>query len=393
MVAILEQNKKPSFLQRLNVGVGHGLNAGSQLLDAYRKEQQFHEENQSAKQLGIDLTGIRDPKMRQEAFAYTIENKNKQQKSFQDQISEDKRYQTIKDQFGEEYADLYRAAPEGGKTEILKQLMQMQQREGDLNSQLGITPNPELSNEKSKDAIKTIDYDKGLTPKERVKRQDDRYAKNLPLYEESINKRRSLDAQGEGLSILSELSPQISGFERLNINPMNGELLIPAAASAEAQRFVKTVNDFTTTAKDSYGARVSNFELDRFMKRLPTLANSEEGRRQIIRQMQIINDINLAYEKNLQEVIEEHGGIRNIDYDKAQQLAEKNAKTEISSLKKEFKNIDRDLDKQIEDRIENDFKKNSPKNKITVRMNDGSIGYIDKDKVVDFLKDKAGEVL
>ena len=40
-----------------------------------------------------------------------------------------------------------------------------------------------------------------------------------------------------------------------------------------------------------------------------------------------------------------------------------------------------------------EFKKNSPKDKIAVRKSDGEIGYINKDKVSAFIKNKAGEVL
>ena len=163
-------------------------------------------------------------------------------------------------------------------------------------------------------------------------------------------------------------------------------------ASPEAQRLVKTVNDFTTRAKDSYGARVTNFDLTQFMRRLPTLANSEEGRRQIIKQMQIINDINRTYEKSLHDVIDEYGGIRNIDYDQAEQMANKRSKSEIEKLKKEFKKIGTEYEISYNKAVDS-RKKITPKDHVSVERADGSQGYIPKDQVGNFLKIPGNKVL
>lgn len=306
-----------------------------------------------------------------------ITNRNTAQAQEEDQ----KRYDVIKGHFGEKAADIYRAAPEGGKTALLNALLEGAQRGVNFEDLL-YQVNPESSavrkdvventepglttKQLEKPSFKTIDYDRGLTPKERVKRQDARYSQNLPLYQESHKKVQGLEAEKDSLDTLSELSPKIGAMQRLNINPVNGELLIPALASPDAQRFVKTVNDFTVKAKDSFGSRISNFELDRFMKRLPTLANSEEGRRGIIRQMQIINDINTVRERKLQQVIDEHGGIRNIDYDKAERIADNESKAEVEGLKKEFKAIEGGLEKQYHEKIKETKKALVPPGRVAV---------------------------
>ncbi len=173
---------------------------------------------------------------------------------------------------------------------------------------------------------------------------------------------------------------------------MTGEILIPALASEAAQQFSKTINDFTVSAKDSYGSRVTNFDLNQFMKRLPNLANSEAGRKKIIEQMKIINDLNSLREKTLHDVIDKHGGIRNIDYDEAERLTNKKIKKQTDELKKKFINNNSSLDKEYS-KVLKDFKQNIPNNSVAVRFNDGNIAYIPKDKLKDFIKDKAGEEL
>jgi hypothetical protein len=124
----------------------------------------------------------------------------------------------------------------------------------------------------------------------------------------------------------------------LNVNK-EGNLALPFAASPEAQRFVKTLNEFSANAKDTYGSRVTNFDLQQYLKRFPTLLNSEEGRRQIIEQMKIVNEINSVYYKNLQDVFSKAGGARKIDSDVAEDLAEKRSQQSISELVKKFDSI------------------------------------------------------
>ncbi len=298
-----------------------------------------------------------------------------------DTEEEDKNYNFLKDFAGEKTADLYRAAPTGGKTKIIEHVIDTLQRGGNVEETL-------------KPHMKEADeQDKGLTPKEKAKRQGERYSQNLPLYQEANARYQSLGQQREHLEILKELSPGLTGIgNRLNINPSTGDLLVPAAASPEIQRYVKTINDFTTTAKDSYGARVTNFDLQQFMRRLPTLANSEEGRDQILEQMGIITEINELREKSLIDTIDTHGGIRNIDYDSAERIADKSIKGQVDNLRSKLKGISSRMDREYSEKIK-EIKSDSTKNKVAVQKADGSMGYIPKEKLSDFLKIEGNKAL
>ena len=193
----------------------------------------------------------------------------------------------------------------------------------------------------------------------------------MPIYQESANKLKGLESEGLSIQSLQNLNATDKlpkGLGRINVNFQTGELRLPFIASPEAQQFVKTVNDFTTKAKDTFGARITNFELNRFLRRLPTLMNSTEGRKSILRQMEIVNRLNTLNEQAILDTFEKVGGIRNIDYDEAERRARKEIAKESNDLKKEYVSLESDV---------KDFEKNN------IRMRDpaGNIRLVPKDQV------------
>ncbi len=223
----------------------------------------------------------------------------------------------------EDQINLYEAASVGGQTEVMKKILEDIDREK--------TPPGILS-------ANVEDKDKGLTPKERVERQEKRFSIQTPMVNDNNEKLSGLEGEERSISMLEELDKTGKvgeGVHNLNINPLTGSLIIPKAATAEEQLFVKTVNDFTVKAKESFGARVTNFELDRFMQRLPTLANSKEGRALIMRQMKIINQINQLERRALQGVFDRYG-VRNIDFPDAERIARSEIEDQKEELKKQY---------------------------------------------------------
>ena len=79
MVQIIQEGpRRQTFAQKLNIGVGRGLEQAQQLYNQYQQQQRMAQENEAAKRLGIDLSGIQDPKMRQEALSYALQGLNQQ---------------------------------------------------------------------------------------------------------------------------------------------------------------------------------------------------------------------------------------------------------------------------------------------------------------------------
>jgi uncharacterized protein YktA (UPF0223 family) len=185
------------------------------------------------------------------------------------------------------------------------------------------------------------EQDLGLTPAERVKRGAERYKTGLPVFQQAGDKLRAITHNKRNLDTLDNLLKSGNlpkGLGRLNVDS-DGNLKLPFLASREAQRFVKVINEFASGAKDTYGSRVTNFDLTQYLKQFPNLLNSAEGVKDLIEHIDIVNDINSVYYKNLKNVFDKAGGVRNIDADIAESLAEKKSEKQIEKLSEKFNKI------------------------------------------------------
>lgn len=394
MVQIIPSNQKHSFGRGLLESVPAGLDAFGKILQNKKQEKQLGEENEALEALGVPATGIRNPKLRESL----LENSQNQKKVEAQEAKAQKSTDTIKKYFGPDAANIYGELTEGGKTKFFESLMEnvvgrkipineflpqfIQQNSGDFQQQQAQPEEQMNAQEQPKEKFtipKEREIDEGLTPQEKVARQEKRYEKNLPLYEETDKKLASLKNEEEVIDVLEELNESKKlpkGFGRINVNYKEGNLLVPAFASPEAQRYIKTVNEFLSKAKDTFGSRVTNFELDRFLQRLPTLANTEEGRREILKQMKYFNKIERTYQEALSKYVDSKGGIRNVDWDVAKRRARDMAEPLIKQYKQEFKNSDK-IAKDLYDKKLADVKSKTPSGKIAVEK-DGQFGYIDK---------------
>ncbi len=68
MVQIIKENRKPSFSEKMNAGLSGVANFGAQIGQQRNQQAAMQQENEAAKRLGIDLSGISNPEMRQKAF-------------------------------------------------------------------------------------------------------------------------------------------------------------------------------------------------------------------------------------------------------------------------------------------------------------------------------------
>jgi hypothetical protein len=116
-----------------------------------------------------------------------------------------------------------------------------------------------------------------------------------------------------------------------NISPKLSGIL-----STEAQESVKLVADNLTAAKDTFGARLTNFDVQSYMKRLPTLLNSAEGRRRVLKDLKIINTINKEHSQGVLDVMDRYGGPSRISVSKAQRIFKKEYAPRMKELREEF---------------------------------------------------------
>ena len=306
---------------------------------------QIVEPNDALSQVGKALGPISD------AFGNFAQRRRESQQKEESFDASEKNYNTIKDAFGERFADVWKAAPTGARTELLKSGIDANLRGMDIRKIFGQEglEQPDQQ-EQSRESNQFPEYKldtTGRSPKENVAFQKELRGFNDPVYRESRTKKKSLDKQLKSFNDLKRLSPHIpQGFSRFfydkegNIRPLAQTL---KAVPPEAEEYVKIINDFTTQAKDSYGSRVTNFDLQQFLRRLPTLANSEEGRDLIIDRMQIQTKADEIFEDALQKVYR-HYGLGKITPEDAEEIAESIAEPQIEALRQRSEELDSEMD-------------------------------------------------
>lgn len=250
----------------------------------------------------------------------------------------------IKKGVSPEDAELYSILTTGGQTAFVKDILEERKRTGKFPSDELIEDQEELSPEKSINR-QIADFvsrqDEGLTPAEKVSRGKERYSTGLKSYQEAGTKLRGMARDKQNIDILKHLNESKKlpeNLARINVDA-EGNLRLPFASTPEAERYIKTLNEFSTGAKDTFGSRVTNFDLSQYLKRYPTLLNSAEGRRQLLKQMSIVNEINSIYYKNLKNVYDKAGGVRRIDSDAAENFAEHLSEDKINNLVQKFNEI------------------------------------------------------
>lgn len=103
--------------------------------------------------------------------------------------------------------------------------------------------------------------------------------------------------------------------------------------STETQEFKKLQSDMLRNVKEWFGARVTNDEVKRFMERIPSLNQSDEGKRRVIRDLSLLNK-GFSLRKNaLDEILEENGGF---NPPKLKQLVEKRIKDDLDRIAQQF---------------------------------------------------------
>lgn len=81
-------------------------------------------------------------------------------------------------------------------------------------------------------------------------------------------------------------------------------------ATPETQEFEKLSAEFVRGAKDVFGSRITDADLNAFMKMVPTLANTDEGKLSVMRNLRLVNEGNIVKKKVADKIIRANGGRR-----------------------------------------------------------------------------------
>ena len=111
--------------------------------------------------------------------------------------------------------------------------------------------------------------------------------------------------------------------------------------SAESQEFKKIQQSFLKEAKQYFGGRVSNYEVEQFLQTIPSLSQSPEGRQRVIAGLKRLSNGANEYYKAYEEVLKENGGVP--PYDVEEQI-ERKADKRLDAISHQFK---KDLEKPV----------------------------------------------
>lgn len=349
---VLPQVQRPTknkFSSQLGLALGQGISQGfSNAMDKREIQQNENKEVQFLNKLtgGKDFSGA-STEMRQKAFeAYFKYELDKKSGNFDDKRDlED--YSAVKKAFGEKFANIWKASDAGAKTELIKNAMDSTQRGYSLDEMLTPNSSPQSNqmprNEEDqsvlnngKNTFQWPDYSRrpfGYNNKEWTDEKKNWRKENSPLFEENKTKLDSVNKDilsTKKLNKLNESKKLPEGFYRLTVNPETGETYKPfqlvGVATPEVQEWVKEIARFQNRAKDAYGSRVTNFDLVQYMKQFPNLVNTYEGRKRILRMMEINYELDRIYADSLDKVYKKYGlaGIPQEEADKlAQQFIQK----------------------------------------------------------------------
>lgn len=103
--------------------------------------------------------------------------------------------------------------------------------------------------------------------------------------------------------------------------------------SPNTEEYEKLTTDFVRDAKNIFGNRISNQEMQTFLLMIPTLSNTDAGKRKIINNMKLFNKaISIKY-KAMEDIIDENDGRRPANLEL---LVEKRAASKLAKLSQKF---------------------------------------------------------
>jgi len=118
------------------------------------------------------------------------------------------------------------------------------------------------------------------------------------------------------------------------ILPFGMKLDLTALRSADSQEFNKLSTDFLKDAKKFFGSRVTDSEIKLFLKTVPQLSNSPEGRNRVIQNLRLFNEAAKVRATVADNIVEENGGDRPYNF---KSLVEKRAKKQLDDIAQTFR--------------------------------------------------------
>lgn len=173
-----------------------------------------------------------------------------------------------------------------------------------------------------------------------------------------------LDRMTELMNSGKLISPLFNDFlKKLHLD-------LPALKNPKSQEFEKISTDMMRNAREIFGARVTNFEMQTFLKSIPTLSLTDEGKERVIRDLKILNSGPIIRQQLGSQIIKENRGIPPLDLEE--------------QIEERFDPISQQLAEDFKAGIEKEppQKKELPKGSIKMRDPAGNIRAVPKEQAL-----------
>ena len=190
----------------------------------------------------------------------------------------------------------------------------------------------------------------GFTPKEWANERKTWRKENVPMFEKAksnieANKKNLLSTKN--LRNLNKTKKVGEGLSSVLINPQTGEFYgaaqLAGLVSPEAQTWVKEISRFQNRAKDAFGSRVTNFDLQSYMKQFPSLLNTNEGRNRIIDMLEVNYELDNLYDSELKKVYQKYG-MSGIPQEEADNLVQQRIEKRAKKLEDKYLSINSEIE-------------------------------------------------
>jgi hypothetical protein len=150
---------------------------------------------------------------------------------------------------------------------------------------------------------------------------------------------------------------------------------IGAIENADAEQFDKLSQELVKNIQGTYGSRILQSEVASFMKSIPSLVNSEEGKKRLVQQWKIMNDGKKVYYDSYKDLRKQPKYEKRLPADLHEKVVEI-ADPKLDQLAKRFNNMNK---------IPADYVKSA--GKALVVDPSGEVGEIDENYLQDAIKD------
>jgi hypothetical protein len=310
--------QKQTTGQKLGQAIGAGLESAQKIYEGYQEKEKSAQENQAIKkQTGLDLSGITDPKTRQAIIAEALKGQRKKAEleEFRKTFGVESQPQD-ESQVADENIPWYERSTkeeqpwqmqEFGEEPRLKKQSSTQSKLDFANLSDEKIAEMTLTNKSLGDAARAAKNAAFKRDIEQQKLEERKKTREESGIERSYQSQKDFidDTTKSYKGFETDMKPRLLQMRNIPdediIGPTAATFLdhlgIPLGAleNPSSELYNKLSQDLLKGLPETYGSRILKVEVDNFLKTIPTLMNSPDGRRMIASNMLKLGEMKEVY--------------------------------------------------------------------------------------------------